>query len=131
MPTSSRDTCGVLDEPLPVSVESPRMAREMSRAWLRQRDLGDLVESVGIVVSELVANAVLHGGGDVRLRLAATAGEARIEVFDSNPVFGRIPETPTRAHGRGLQLVEAFSSNWGSEGTSEGKMTWAEVAPRS
>ena len=68
------------------------------------------VRSAELVVSELVANAVLHGWGHVVLRLFDTGDGLRIEVEDSNPA----PPVPTDGHsgrvgGYGMQIAPALS----------------------
>jgi len=80
-----------------------------------------------LVVSELVANAVLHGWGHVSLRLVDTDDGLRIEVADANPE----PPVPTDGHstrvgGFGMQIVDRLAE-WGWEPTSGGKVVWAIV----
>lgn len=82
-----------------------------------------------LVVSELVANAVLHGWGHVILRLFDTGQGLRIEVEDANPS----PPVATDGHagrvgGYGMKIVERLADwGWRPEGT--GKLVWARVRP--
>jgi len=87
----------------------------------------DCGPSAELVVSELVANAVLHGWGHVLLRLDDTDDGLRIEVEDSNPV----PPVTTDGHrgrvgGFGMQIVERLA-DWGWRPSGTGKVVWAKI----
>ncbi|MFD7286722.1 ATP-binding protein [Streptomyces sp. NPDC059863] len=104
--------------------------RRVAGVLLRQDDLGtDAVETVQLLVSEIVTNAVVHGRGErVRFSLAyGRSGFVRIEVDDHSPapVTVRRPG-PDEESGRGLFLVDALSWAWGRRGTC----TWCVVAAR-
>ncbi len=82
-----------------------------------------------LVVSELVANAVLHGYGHVSLQLYDTGDGLRIEVEDANPT----PPVSTDGHpgrvgGFGMQIVERLA-DWGWRQSRGGKLVWAKVRP--
>ncbi|WP_449513109.1 SpoIIE family protein phosphatase [Cellulomonas sp.] len=83
--------------------------------------------SAEIVVSELVANAVLHGWGHVILRLDDTDDGLRIEVEDANPAP---PVTADGHRGRvggfGMQIVERLA-DWGWRQAGTGKVVWAKI----
>jgi two-component sensor histidine kinase len=83
-------------------------------------------ERAVLVVSELTTNAIVHAGGVVYLQIFRDGGHLRIEVADASPK----PAGPIKVNltsGRGLQMVEALSTNWGSELRSWGKVVWAEL----
>lgn len=85
------------------------------------------VANAELVVSELVANAVLHGWGHIALRLFDTGDGLRIEVEDSNPS----PPVTTDGHanrmgGYGMQIVERLA-DWGWRPSGTGKLVWAKV----
>lgn len=93
-------------------------------AW----ELGD-PSNAELVVSELVANAVLHGWGRVTLRLHDTGEGLRIEVEDSNPVPPVATEGhPGRIGGFGMRIVERLA-DWGWRPSRAGKVVWARVRP--
>ncbi|MFE9923456.1 SpoIIE family protein phosphatase [Streptomyces sp. NPDC005774] len=93
-----------------------------------------------LIASELVTNAVVHAGTEVRLscRLEAETGALLIEVADRHP--SRSPrdsepdapsgeDTESPDHGRGLRLVAALSEAWGityRPGTHT-KSVWARI----
>ncbi|HWC35383.1 MAG TPA: SpoIIE family protein phosphatase [Mycobacteriales bacterium] len=88
-----------------------------------------LVEDAEQVVSELVTNAILHGGEPVTVRILRGENALRLEVEDGGrtlPVMGR--PTADATTGRGLSLVAALASGWGVEESQGGKVVWAELA---
>ena len=86
--------------------------------------------SAELVVSELVANAVMHGWGHVVLRLFDTGDGLRIEVEDSNPAPPVTTDGhPGRVGGYGMRIVERLG-DWGWRPSGEGKFVWARVRPR-
>jgi anti-sigma regulatory factor (Ser/Thr protein kinase) len=90
----------------------------------------EVVDSVGLVISELVTNAVQHGDtGRVSLTVRLSEAVLRIEVCDSSRVLPRLglPEAYSES-GRGLFLVAALADRYGAEPTSVGKRCWAEIA---
>jgi PAS domain S-box-containing protein len=112
-------------KPQPTSVARAReLAREQLLAW----DLGDLVDTTELLVSELVTNALRHGYGDIRLRLLLDRTLV-CEVWDSALVQPRRRRArDTDEGGRGLQLVTMLSESWGSRRTHRGKTVWFELA---
>ncbi|WP_411104575.1 ATP-binding protein [Streptomyces sp. cmx-4-9] len=103
--------------------------------WLPAEDPDDLdaAEDVLLLVSEVVANACLHGGGPGSLYLDCTEDRLRIEVTDGNPAPPVRPppgqsRRPGRPGGHGLLIVERLSRGWGSQPWSGGKSVWVEVA---
>jgi anti-sigma regulatory factor (Ser/Thr protein kinase) len=89
----------------------------------------DAAEAVVLVVSELLTNALVHGGRPTSARLLRTGSRVVVEVRDSSSAF------PRRRHaeaddenGRGLELVSLLATRWGSRATAEGKAVWAELA---
>ncbi|MGW0535715.1 ATP-binding protein [Streptomyces sp. NPDC003032] len=100
------------------------------------RTWGRPYEAAEQIVAELASNAALHGAVPGRsFRLALTLSETdtlRIEVTDARadrhpPSAARLPAADAES-GRGLFLVEALSSRWGtSEGPAPCKTVWAEL----
>ena len=89
----------------------------------------DDVANAELVVSEIVANGVLHGWGHISLRLFDTGDGLRIEVEDSNPA----PPVTTDGHanrlgGYGMQIVERLA-DWGWRPSGSGKLVWAKIRP--
>lgn len=101
-------------------------ARREVRELLGQQHSGEITTDAELVVSELVANAVLHGAGQVTLDLRLLPEGVRIAVADE----GSGTPTPVRAgiehqHGRGVALVELLADSWGvAELPTGGKEVW-------
>ncbi|MCQ0025367.1 SpoIIE family protein phosphatase [Streptomyces somaliensis DSM 40738] len=105
-------------------------ARALVRRKLTEWDLAHMEFTTGLVVSELVTNAVRYGGGGpVSLRLLHD--EALIcEVSDHSDSSPRIRRaTATEEGGRGLFLVARFARRWGARFMPRGKTVWAEQVP--
>ncbi|CAN5191833.1 hypothetical protein BH24ACT1_BH24ACT1_03640 [soil metagenome] len=107
--------------------ESAGAARRFVSATLTAWRCDALEYVVTLLVSELVANAVLHAGTELDVVLRRPEGGVRVEVHD------RDHRLPTRKHysitattGRGLALVEELARDWGAEATPEGKFVWFE-----
>ncbi|MFD6327404.1 SpoIIE family protein phosphatase [Streptomyces sp. NPDC058442] len=88
-----------------------------------------------LIASELVTNAVVHAGTEVRLtcRLEEESGALVVEVTDRHPSrapHGGEPEAPpyeSPEHGRGLRLVAALSEAWGITYRPGTKTVWARI----
>jgi len=106
-------------------VSSPSIARAAARGFLTGCNLDQLIEDTSLLVSELVTNAVLHGGSDIDLRMAADETTLRVEVFDTSERLAAVRNPGTDDEfGRGLHLVDALAKHWGSDRCAGGKVTW-------
>ncbi|MFF8839694.1 SpoIIE family protein phosphatase [Streptomyces sp. NPDC015130] len=116
------------DWSLPREPRSVGRARELARTQLKAWDLEPLVDTVELLVSELVTNALRYGEGEIRLRLLRDRTLV-CEVWDAGLVQPRRRRArDTDEGGRGLQLVGLLSSSWGSRRTPRGKTVWFELA---
>jgi anti-sigma regulatory factor (Ser/Thr protein kinase) len=111
-----------------------RSAAAMARTALRERFLEALgekrVSELALVVTELVANAVVHGRGAINLEIRADGERVHGEVVDQGGGFEREVRERGSAEvgGRGLVIVDALSSRWGiHEGTTH---VWFELGSR-
>jgi anti-sigma regulatory factor (Ser/Thr protein kinase) len=113
---------------LPAAVTSPRHARRFVRDHLVAWGMPGLTDSVELMVSELVTNAIVHARSDARLVARQNGPTLRIEVEDwgdGAPVLREPgPECPS---GRGLRFVDALSDAWGATATANGKCVWFEL----
>ena len=112
---------------LPADPTSPRAARALVRELLGSEEVA-FVESVEVVVSELVTNAITHGQSSPRIEVALTRHAVRVAVHDDSPTppSHRTPDVD-RPGGRGLHLVDRIASRWGSEPSNGGKVVWFEM----
>jgi anti-sigma regulatory factor (Ser/Thr protein kinase) len=103
-------------------------ARRLTRARLVDWGMDGLSETVELLVSELVTNALRHAGGPVRLTLTTVEGLLRCEVADSGTVLPRLQQvTDDDESGRGLSLLDMLSCCWGGVLTETGKVMWFEL----
>lgn len=111
-----------------------------ARRWARSRLAGSgigvdepLAETLILLVSELVTNAVVHTGRPAVLRLslpgaAEESATVRLEVADRS---GRAPVPRCvdgdATGGRGLALVDGLADRWGWSREGAGKSIWCEL----
>ncbi|MFF9350564.1 ATP-binding protein [Streptomyces sp. NPDC014734] len=118
---------------LPAHPESVAGARRLTRSRLGEWRLDeDTHEAAVLIVSELVTNAVVHTrSARVLCELRCLDRRLRIAVQDQGhqPGGPRLCRTADDEHGRGLLLVDAMSSSWGSRyaGFGSGRIVWAEL----
>jgi len=105
---------------LSVAPEAARAARNFTKATLAEWQLDDLFTEAVLIASELVTNAIRHGGcctGDsspVELAWQRQASRVVCMVTDCNsrpPVLGAADQDAES--GRGLQVVQALAATWG------------------
>lgn len=134
VPSLNAATCDL--SPMAVAAS---VAREFAGRKIDEWGMATLSEPVGLVVSELVTNALLHApsrphrvsaGRRIQLSLAGEERHAMCAVTDpggTGPVRRR--PSPVDETGRGLQLVDYFSAAWGwLPRSTEGKVVWALFA---
>lgn len=103
-------------------------ARRFAQDFLSRWGASNLEDTVCLLVSEVVTNSVVHGGTSVRLTLRRDGDGLRVEVrdgSDSMPLMKRYSDTATT--GRGLRILDALASAWGSVAEGSGKLVWFEV----
>ncbi|MDN3028215.1 ATP-binding SpoIIE family protein phosphatase [Streptomyces sp. S.PB5] len=106
---------------------APGRARRLARRALSRWGLEELSDSVELLVSEVVTNAVRYASRPVTLRLLRT-DVLRCEVGDDVPQLPRLRQArATDEGGRGLYLVNKMARRWGATRLSTGKVVWFEL----
>ncbi len=108
-------------------------ARRLTRQQLTQWDVDeDACDTAALIVTELFTNAVLHTASEhVACELRDSDGRLRVAVKDQGmrPTGPQLRQAGHEEHGRGLQLVDALSSFWGTRDVADGpgRIVWAEL----
>ncbi len=119
---------------LRIATEAAQVAstRALVRMALDAAGVPALIDSVALLTTELVTNAIRYGWRPERpwvlVTLSRIGAMLRVEVYDN---AARLP-MPRRAHrdeecGRGLFIVSHLAERWGSEELATGKGVWFEV----
>jgi len=110
----------------------------LARHWATEAcvEQGVPAGSLGVLqllVTEAVANAVLHGSGPITVELACTPASVHVTVHDTSPAVPVLRHVSNRATGgRGVDLIDRLADHWGSEpdhGGASGKTVWFDVHP--
>jgi anti-sigma regulatory factor (Ser/Thr protein kinase) len=113
---SHTPACQDIQRRLPRDLEATVEARRELERFEGDLDAADL-EIVALLMTELVANSVIHAGPDagphVRLSLTVTSDRVRVEVRDGGRGFVPVRRGP--AHGSlhwGIELVDRLADRW-------------------
>jgi anti-sigma regulatory factor (Ser/Thr protein kinase) len=118
----------------PGTPDSANAARVMAHQLLGDND--PAAETVMLLVSELVTNAIMHSqsgapGGTVTVTLCALAAGVLVQVRDdggpSEPCLAKF-RVDGAEHGYGLLLVDALADSWGTISSPESRVTWCRVS---
>jgi anti-sigma regulatory factor (Ser/Thr protein kinase) len=127
--------------PEPVGAVARTLAPRLEAAAEARRSLVGLPlprtvrETLALIVSELVSNAVRHARGSahdgIELLITREPGRVRIEVHDGGRGFvvpSRGPRNLLTAGGHGFVIVDALADSWGVDCDDGGCTVWCEVA---
>lgn len=114
---------------LPAEASSAGLARLIVRETLSKWGLAEIEEDASLLVSELMANVVLHAQGTCQLEIEYDGARLRVGLRDeSSRVPVRRHRSRLAATGRGLALVEALATEWGCDSSEQGgKLVWFEL----
>ncbi|WP_380161736.1 ATP-binding protein [Kineococcus sp. R86509] len=102
---------------LPAELASGRLARVfIDEHWCTTHDSVER-ERVHLLVTELVVNAVRHGGPPIMVRIECTGPvSVLVSVSDGSADLPRPRQVePEAVGGRGVHLVDLLSAEWGVE----------------
>lgn len=113
------------------SPTAPSLARQAVRELCCGLVDQDLVDTAELLISEVVTNAVLHGGDEISVAIATGRAEVSVAVSDDGERLPDIrPADLLATNGRGMRMVADLAADWGvSESPSgAGKSVWFRVA---
>ncbi len=109
-------------------VRSVRVARAELLAWLDDTQCGDRCrDTLELVLSELVTNALTHGQSAPEIRAALQRDRIRLQVHDRQPVPPEMRTPQGKLGGFGMHIVASLVDDWGWEFTATGKVVWVHV----
>jgi hypothetical protein len=88
----------------------------------------ELAEPACIVLTEMVNNVVAHAETSMIVLIASRDEAVSVAVRDRStvtPSYAGAPVSPTASGGRGMLLIDAVASRWGSLALADGKVVWA------
>jgi anti-sigma regulatory factor (Ser/Thr protein kinase) len=107
---------------------APAQARRIIAEELSSRLPDGTLDDIKLMVSELVANGVVHGSlsadDPVVLELVVNS-EVRCRVMDHGPGFAERVQRAKR-RGWGLRVVEVLSDRWGMQCSPDHTEVWFE-----
>ena len=116
---------------LPGLTSSVPTARSFAESLLSSWGHPELGWSAALCVSELAGNCALHARTEFTVRVELEGDVVRVEVRDSSR---RVPTQRSygadATTGRGLRLVEEYSTRWGVDLTDGGKTVWLVLESR-
>jgi PAS domain S-box-containing protein len=108
---------------------APSQARRAVREQLEEWEVAEeLIDDLVLVTSELVTNAFVHARPPIDLRIRRTHHEVVLEVQDRALLRPRRRRPDDHdEHGRGLNIVEALTADWGTRSSESSKTVWCTV----
>ncbi|MCU1488672.1 MAG: putative sensor protein [Acidimicrobiaceae bacterium] len=109
----------------PAETSSAGASRRFVAERLRNLVSPDVLDSTTLLVSELVANAIVYARTGCEVEISHEERALRVAVTDYDRSWLRRRHSgPGDASGRGIDLVEAYADAWGSERSESGKRVW-------
>ncbi len=120
--------CRTVSTPLRCDADAVSSARQWVREQLTQLYPGlddGVVGDAGLIVSELVTNCVRADAHELSLSLTAHNGQVVVATTDDAPGVPRQQNPPEGSPcGRGLQIVDALTAEWGVTPSDGRKTVW-------
>jgi len=116
----------------PATMESAGAARRFAQRTLDEWNCPQLIDTVQLLVSELVSNALLHAQSPATVGIALDGATLRVEVHDRSPVLPQVQHAPPTADsGRGLMILDTLADAWGVSAEDDAKTVWFELGASS
>ncbi|MFG3403842.1 ATP-binding protein [Streptomyces sp. NPDC048142] len=121
---------------VPARADAVAGARRQLAGLLQSAGLSECADAVTLVAQELMVNAMVYGCGnrpEGRFSMRATHGRGRVRVEVEDPSTEQPHARPAATDeegGRGLHLVDALVTRWGTSRSAPGragKTVWFEL----
>ncbi|HEY2831511.1 MAG TPA: ATP-binding protein [Sporichthyaceae bacterium] len=111
---------------LPSDATSAWAARRFLEEASCPEHMATVLEDAQLLVSELVGNAVRHGLPPIEVAVECVGEKClEVRVRDTSFATPAVRRAGVEAEdGRGLQLIDLLSSEWGTKTDSFGKTVW-------
>lgn len=108
---------------------SPGAARRIVRNAVMEAGLDQILDEALLLTTELVTNALVHGGTEVELDVEVVDFTLKVQVSDRGDGRVLLGASPSeeREGGRGIYLVDALATAWGTRHSQDGKTVWFEL----
>ena len=131
--TGRREGPAELRSPVSNDPADVAQARRAVSDVLRRWGLTIDPDVVALLVSELVTNALVHGRPPLELRASRVSDGLRVEMLDGagerRPRRRSVQPSTDDPRGRGLAIVSALATRWGTAPSPGGKTVWFELDP--
>ena len=112
----------------PVSV---MVARSAARATVHNWGADVVADDIALVVSELTANAWVHGQLPIMVMLRLEDSSVLVEVSDAGPGIAEFSQPESLGvHGHGLPITASIADEFGLYANRAGKILWARLHVR-
>ncbi len=107
---------------------APKEAREFLAACCRDWQAGRYLDVGGLVLSELVTNAVRHANTEFSVLVCLADGVLTLGVRDrdTRPPYV-VPRQDRSVGGQGMAIVAGLVSQWGVRHEDGGKLVWCRI----
>jgi anti-sigma regulatory factor (Ser/Thr protein kinase) len=112
------------------STEGRNWARRTLPEILTRPPRHELYEDMDLVFTELLSNAIRHGGGLREAQMSNTGEHLRLVAADNDPRGPAVRERRAdQPNGRGMHVIQAIADRWGihRHHTEIGKRVWADL----
>lgn len=122
---SPRATSGRVSKTFPGAPASAGEARHFVAGCVQSWGLESAADAAELLTSEIVTNSILHASGEIEVYVERDEGLVVVSVKDHSTSLPSLRSyDPCAGTGRGLQLVELLSHEWGVQGGVGHKVVW-------
>ncbi|MFI1151699.1 SpoIIE family protein phosphatase [Streptomyces sp. NPDC020817] len=125
--TRRLETGRIAEWEVPADPAAVSRVRGAASSQLAAWGLEDISFTAGLILSELITNAIRYGNAPIRVRMLRDRSLI-CEVSDGSSTSPHLRYAATTDEGgRGLFLVAQYAERWGTRYTERGKVIWAEL----